>query len=47
MSPFNYEPRPKPDGSRRIERDMVTLENGARYSGEWNEETNKRDGKGM
>lgn len=26
---------------------MTTLENGARYEGEWNEATNMRDGRGV
>lgn len=28
-------------------RKMVVLENGARYEGQWNVETNQRDGKGV
>lgn len=34
------------DGVKRIKRALITLENGARYEGEWNEVTNQRDGKG-
>jgi len=43
---FNYNPAPVDDGVLRKKRALITLENGARYEGEWNEATNKRDGKG-
>jgi hypothetical protein len=46
LGSFNYDPQPSSDGIKRKKRALVTLENGARYEGEWNEETNKRDGKG-
>jgi len=46
LGAFNYNPAPKSDGVLRKRRALATLENGARYEGEWNEATNKRDGKG-
>jgi hypothetical protein len=46
LGPFNYEPSPADDGVKRKKRALITLENGARYEGEWNELTNKRDGRG-
>ena len=46
LGQFNYEPAPSEDGVKRKKRALITLENGARYEGEWNEETNKRDGRG-
>ena len=46
LGPFNYEPGPSDDGVKRKKRALITLENGARYEGEWNESTNKRDGRG-
>jgi hypothetical protein len=46
LGAFNYEPTPKDDGVKRKKRALITLENGARYEGEWNESTNKRDGRG-
>ena len=46
LGAFNYEPKPSDDGIVRKKRALITLENGARYEGEWNEETNRRDGQG-
>jgi hypothetical protein len=46
MGSYDYSPAPRDDGVFREERPEVSLENGARYSGEWNKATNKRDGKG-
>ncbi len=47
LGEFNYNPKPTPDkGSVLKSRSMITLENGARYEGEWNEESNKREGMG-
>ena len=46
LGSFNYEPSPADDGVKRKKRALITLENGARYEGEWNELTNKRDGRG-
>ena len=46
LGPFNYNPAPSEDGVKRKTRPLITLENGARYEGEWNEVTNKREGKG-
>ena len=43
---FNYEPTPKRDNVKRIHRELITLENGAKYEGEWDSEKNVRDGKG-
>lgn len=44
---FNYDPAPKRDGVQRLTRGLLTLENGAKYEGEWDEQNNVRDGKGM
>jgi len=46
LGSFNYEPSPPRDAVKRIKRNLIVLENGARYEGEWNEATNKRDGRG-
>lgn len=46
LGEFKYEPTPADDGVKRKKRQLITLENGARYEGEWNEDTNKRDGRG-
>lgn len=46
LGDFNYEPKPSEDGVKRKKKALITLENGARYEGEWNESTNKRDGRG-
>jgi hypothetical protein len=49
LGPFKYETQTggnASDGVRRKKKALITLENGARYEGEWNEETNKRDGRG-
>mmetsp|Transcript_22718 Transcript_22718/g.21896 ORF Transcript_22718/g.21896 Transcript_22718/m.21896 type:complete len:119 (+) Transcript_22718:281-637(+) len=46
LGEFEYDTTPMNDGVRRKKRQLITLENGARYEGEWNEETNKRDGRG-
>lgn len=37
LGSFKYEPAPKEDGVNRRQRALITLENGARYEGEWNE----------
>lgn len=44
LGPFNYSPAPGHDNVRRKRMPQLTLENGAKYEGEWNEESNKRDG---
>jgi len=47
LGAFDYDTAaPKNDGVVRKKRALITLENGARYEGEWNEQTNKRDGRG-
>lgn len=48
LGPFNYDDQ-NLDRSlgRRETRDSVTLENGARYQGEWHLDTNVRQGKGV
>lgn len=46
LGPFNYEPAPKKDTVKRVYRDLQTLENGAKYEGEWDIDRNVRDGKG-
>ena len=47
LGPFKYDPAPANDGVKRVKKAQITLENGARYEGEWNESTGKRDGKGV
>ena len=47
MGPFKYDKFSIRDKVKRIKKDTVMLENGAWYDGEWNEETNVRDGKGI
>jgi hypothetical protein len=46
LGPFEYGTQSN-DGVKREVRKMATLESGARYEGEWNIETNLRDGKGV
>ena len=46
LGEFKYEPTPQPDGVSRNKRNIQTLENGARYEGEWNLDNGKRDGRG-
>ena len=46
LGEFRYEPTPQDDGVKRKKKQLITLENGARYEGEWNEDSNKRDGRG-
>ena len=36
MPEFDYNPQPADDGVAREERPKVSLENGARYQGQWN-----------
>jgi hypothetical protein len=43
---FNYEPTPARDGVQRTRKPEVTLENGAKYEGEWDAVHNLRDGRG-
>jgi hypothetical protein len=47
LGPYNYEPHPPRDNVVRTKKGMVTLENGAKYEGEWDTQKNSRDGKGM
>ena len=49
LGPFDYpyvSPHEDDATTMRRNRPLFTLENGAMYEGEWNESTNKRDGKG-
>ena len=46
-SPFEYDKFMIKDKVKRIKKGPVMVENGAWYDGEWNEETNERDGKGL
>ena len=46
LGPFNFGPE-QADGVVRENRDTFVLENGAKYTGEWNVATGERDGKGM
>ena len=43
---FKY-PDTSSDGVLRVNKEEFVLENGAKYKGEWNVTTNKRDGKGQ
>jgi hypothetical protein len=36
IEPFKYDVTPFDDGCKRIKKEMVKVENGARYEGEWN-----------
>jgi len=47
LGPFNFEPAPSRDNVKRVKKPLITLENGARYEGEWDEIKNVRDGKGI
>ena len=48
LGPFEYpnQGHESNDGQIRKRRPLATLENGAQFEGEWNESTNKRDGRG-
>lgn len=46
LEPFNYEPAMRSDGQRRIKRPLITLDNGAEYEGEWDEQ-GRKDGRGV
>lgn len=46
LEPFNYEPAPPADNVIREERQNTTLETGAEYEGQWNQE-GKKDGRGI
>ena len=37
LEPFNFEPRPEDDGKTRVDRAIMTLDNGAEYEGEWDD----------
>ena len=47
LGAFIYDPPPNyKDNIKRVMRGLITLENGARYEGEWDEDRNMRDGRG-
>lgn len=46
LEPFDFEPSPTPDGVVRMQRPLMTLDNGAEYEGEW-DELGRKDGKGI
>ena len=46
LEPFDYEPAPSPDGVVRMQRGLMTLDNGAEYEGEW-DELGRKDGRGI
>ena len=46
LEPFDFEPRPPADGVVRVQRPMLTLDNGAEYEGEW-DEMGRKDGCGI
>lgn len=46
LEPFDFEPSPPPDGIKRVHRDLMTLDNGAEYEGEW-DENGRKDGRGI
>jgi hypothetical protein len=43
---FDYG-EPQKDSVKRVKRPMTLLENKTKYEGQWNEETNERDGMGV
>ncbi len=46
LGPFVYPEVTTSDGVKRNKKPQITLQNGAKYEGEWNEATKQRDGKG-
>ena len=46
LGPYKYE-APANDGVKRVEKDWVTLENGIKYKGQWNVDSNTKDGQGI
>jgi hypothetical protein len=46
MGPYNYGEIPN-EFANRIMKKIVVLENGAKYEGQWNEQTGERDGMGV
>lgn len=47
LGPFQYPTTTTPaDGVKRKKQPQKKLDNGALYEGEWNEDTDKRDGRG-
>ena len=35
LGAFNYEPAPQKDNVKRVRKGLITLENGAKYEGDW------------
>jgi hypothetical protein len=46
LGPFQYPINTEKDSVQRKKLPQKTLDNGAMYEGEWNVDSNKRDGKG-
>jgi hypothetical protein len=46
LEPFNYEPAPSKDNITRISKDKQLLENGAEYTGEWDNQ-GRKSGRGV
>jgi hypothetical protein len=46
LGPFQYPINTEKDGVKRKMLPQKTLDNGAMYEGEWNVDSNKRDGNG-
>ena len=46
LEPFDFEPRPPNDNVVRVQRPLITLDNGEQYEGEW-DELGRKDGKGI
>ena len=46
LEPFEYESSPPQDGMTREKRPLTTLDNGAKYDGEWDDQ-GRKDGQGM
>lgn len=47
LGEFVYDTPTSNDGVRRERREMVVLDNRAKYEGEWNVANNTKDGKGI
>ena len=45
LEDFDWEPLPTDDGVKRVAREMMQLDNGAEYEGEW-DEMGRKDGRG-
>lgn len=46
LGPFNYG-KPSEDRVKRVTKPVTLLDNKTKYEGQWNEDTNERDGMGV